>query len=240
MPNGSMSLIVNLRDDVLHIYDRDQPERCNRLSGSIVVGARAEFSVIDTADQSEIMGVEFKPGGARPFLDPTADELEGSDVNLDDVWSGSAAGELRERLLEAATAEEKLSVIEGALLERLPRDRTTHPAVLYALAEFTRGPVSRPVGEVIGEIGLSPRRFAQVFHEHVGLTPKRYSRVQRFQHVLRRVHSGDFVDWADVAMDAGYFDQSHFIHDFRAFSGLNPSAYFANRTEFRNHVPLVP
>src|SRR5258706_10663541 len=116
MPQGSMSLIINLRDDVIHIYDREDPERCDRRRGSIVVGARAEFSVIDTADQAEIMGVQFKPGGAVPFLRPPAAEFEDQNVNLEDAWVRAAASALRERLLTAATPDAKFDVIEQTLL----------------------------------------------------------------------------------------------------------------------------
>ena len=72
-----------------------------------------------------------------------------------------------------------------------------------------------------------------------GLTPKLFCRVQRFQKVLRRIRTGREVDWTGVALDSGYFDQAHFIHDFKAFSGLSPTAYAAHRTEHLNHVPIL-
>jgi AraC-like DNA-binding protein len=95
------------------------------------------------------------------------------------------------------------------------------------------------VGSVTEDIGLSPKRFIQVFQDEVGLKPKLFCRVRRFQQVLHAISLGQEIDWADVAIDCGYFDQAHFIHDFRAFSGLNPSEYVARRTEHLNHVPLV-
>ena len=70
------------------------------------------------------------------------------------------------------------------------------------------------------------------------MTPKLFCRVRRFQRVLQRVASGKPIEWTDVCLEAGYFDQAHFIHDFRAFSGINPSTYVENRSPFPNHVPL--
>ncbi len=87
-------------------------------------------------------------------------------------------------------------------------------------------------------LGLSPKRFIQLFSQQVGLTPKVYCRVQRFQRVLQTVQLQQQVDWADVAAGCGYYDQAHFIRDFRAFSGFNPSAYLSLRGENLNHVPL--
>jgi AraC-like DNA-binding protein len=112
-----------------------------------------------------------------------------------------------------------------------------HPAVALALAEFDRG--APTVGQVMDRIGLSRRRIIQVFTEQVGLTPKLYCRIQRFQQALRRVHRRKTVDWVQVALDCGYYDQAHFVHDFQAFSGLNPSAYLQQQGDHLNHVPLV-
>jgi AraC-like DNA-binding protein len=96
----------------------------------------------------------------------------------------------------------------------------------------------RRVSDVSGEIGLSPRRFIEVFKQQVGLTPKLFCRVRRFQRVLRRIYRREEVEWADLALSCGYFDQAHFIHDFKAFSGINPTAYVAAGGRHQNHVPI--
>ena len=87
------------------------------------------------------------------------------------------------------------------------------------------------------ETGLSRRRFAQLFREQVGLTPKLYCRLHRFQQVLRQIASGAPVDWADLALAGGYCDQAHLVNEFRNFSGISPSVYLANERSFANHVP---
>ena len=99
-------------------------------------------------------------------------------------------------------------------------------------------PHTRTILEVTDRVGLSPRWFIQVFREEVGLTPKLFCRVRRFQEVVRLIENREQVEWAEVALGAGYFDQAHFIRDFRAFSGLTPTAYLAQRGERLNHVPL--
>jgi AraC-like DNA-binding protein len=74
-------------------------------------------------------------------------------------------------------------------------------------------------------VGLSRRTFIRRFTDEVGLTPKLFWRIQRFQEALRLVRTGRRPAWADVALDCGYYDQAHFIRDFRAFSGLTPPAF---------------
>jgi AraC-like DNA-binding protein len=114
-----------------------------------------------------------------------------------------------------------------------------HPAVAYAVQQFQRAAEGSKVSEVCGRIGLSSRRLIELFRREVGLTPKVFSRVRRFQHVLETVRLGKRVDWPRVALDCGYYDQAHFIHEFQAFSGLTPSEYVAAATPNINHVRLT-
>jgi transcriptional regulator GlxA family with amidase domain len=128
-------------------------------------------------------------------------------------------------------------LLETALLRQLAKPLAWHPAVAYALREF-RGADRSPVAAVREQTGLSERRFIELFRQQVGLAPKLYCRVRRFQSAIRRIPIGRAVDWADVALACGYFDQAHLIHDFRAISGLSPGEYADLRTEHLNHVPL--
>jgi AraC-like DNA-binding protein len=146
---------------------------------------------------------------------------------------------LRERLLEAKSAAAKFRILEQTLLSRAKAPLLRHPAVDFAIKEFVRVPHARTIADVTAQSALSPRRFIRIFADQVGLTPKLFCRVRRFQEVLRTIQSRQEVDWADVAVACGYYDQPHFIADFKAFSGLNPTAYLRIRGEHLNHVPLV-
>lgn len=237
LPDGSMELVINLRDDELRVYDRRDTDLFRSFRGYLVSGAHSEYVVIDTDSQDSLVGVHFKPGGAFPFLGLPAGELRDAHASLDELW-GARAIELRDRLLEAETPEAKFNILEHALLTQAARLPRRHPAVTFALKEFQDVSRSRTISEVTGQVGLSPRRFIQVFREEVGLTPKLFCRVRRFQEVVRLTQRGQHVEWGDVALACGYFDQAHFIHDFRAFSGLSPTTYLADRGEHLNHVAL--
>jgi AraC-like DNA-binding protein len=129
--------------------------------------------------------------------------------------------------------------LEHDLLEQLAHPLELHPAVRYALGQFQQESHGCRIAKVTDEIGLSPRRFIELFRRQVGLAPKVFCRVRRFQNVLQMVRETEAVHWADVALQCGYYDQAHFIHDFRSFSDLTPSAYLAAATPHLNHVPLV-
>jgi AraC-like DNA-binding protein len=193
--------------------------------------------VIDTASQASTVGVHFKAGGPQPFLGVSAGELRDADVPLDALW-GTKATELRGRLLEAQMPEARFGVLEQALLAQVASTLSHHPAVAFALREFQGMPRTRAIKVVSERTGLSQRRFIQLFREEVGLTPKLFCRIRRFQEVIRLVGSERHVEWAELALRCGYFDQAHFVHDFRAFSGTTPTNYLANRGEHPNHVPL--
>ena len=238
LPDGSMELVVDLRQDRTRIYDKDGNGTYETVFGSVVVGAQSEYFVLDTACQTSVIGAHFKPGGAFPFFRLPMDELRDQHVSLEALW-GRFAADLRERLLESDTPEEQLLVLEQALVSRIVKPLERRPAVEFALREFKRLPLGRSISQITGEVGLSPKRFIHVFREEVGLTPKVFCRVRRFQGVLRLIDRQPSVDWADVALSCGYFDQAHFIHDFRAFSGINPSSYLSHRTEHLNHVPIL-
>jgi AraC-like DNA-binding protein len=145
---------------------------------------------------------------------------------------------MRERLLVAATPEAKVRVLEEALLAAAGGIPERHPAVAFALNAFHSAAETQKIRAVAEQIGISPRRFIEVFRKEVGLSPKLFCRVRRFQKVLRMISAGRELDWAEIAVTCGYFDQAHFIHDFQAFSGINPSSYLADHIEHLNHVPI--
>lgn len=237
MPDGSVEMVISLVEDETRVYDRDDPEKCYRLPGSIVCGPHSNFFIIDTEEQASCLGIHFKPGGAYPFFKVPVDELHNLHVGLDDLW-GADAGLLREQLLAVPTPEAKFQVLETCLLAHASDPLERHRAVGFALALFRNIHTAPSVAAVTDRTGLSSRRFIQLFSGEVGLTPKLFCRVRRFQQVLRLVHGGGDVDWVDIAANCGYFDQAHFIHDFKGFSGINPTTYLASKTEHLNHVPM--
>jgi len=238
LPNGEPSIIFNLRDTSIRIYDAQDLTRYASYGSSVLSGARSNCFVIDTEQQERVIGIQFKPGGAFPFFRTPAWEAENTSVDLDYLWRGGAS-EIREQLLASSTVGAMFAALERFLFERLVRPPELHPAVTYALTQFLCSAHTARVAEVTDRIGLSQRRFIELFKGQVGLPPKVFCRVRRFQQVLQTVHQARSVDWAQVALECGYYDQSHFIHDFRSFSGLSPQSYLAAATPHLNHVPLI-
>jgi AraC-like DNA-binding protein len=246
LPSGTLELVINLREDELRIYGAAQPERCRRFPGALVSGAYGGFFVSDGAEEASIMGVHFRPAGAFPFLGLPAGELVDTHVDLETLWGRAAAVELRERLCATPALAERFRLLEKALASRLLRPPEHHYAVPAALEAFGRTHVRAAVRDVARRVGLSERRFIQVFKAETGLTPKLFCRVLRFQRAREMAQRDASPDWARVASECGYFDQSHLIRDFQAFSGFSPAEYLRHQNSLRlrgqhikrNHLPL--
>jgi AraC-like DNA-binding protein len=238
MPNGEPSIVFSLRDDPIRIYDAEDLRRYSSYGHAVMSGARTNCFVIDTIQEDRVFGIQFQPGGAFPFSRLPASETANRSVSLECLWPG-AGNELRERLLAAPTIDAMFLLAERYLFAKLVKPLELHPAVTFAREQFCQRPHEISVASVLGQVGLSQRRFIEVFHEQVGLTPKAFCRVRRFQRLLEKVHHAREVDWIDVALECGYYDQAHFIHDFREFSGLAPTQYLARATAHLNHVPVL-
>ena len=198
-------------------------ERCRRFTVAIVSGAYARCFVIDTREHASTLGVHFQPGGARPFFGLPARALANTHVDLEALWGG-AARLLREQLCAAQTPDQRFDILEAALGRQLSRFRP-HSALDLVLRRLGAG---AGVAEIAGQLALSHRRLIELFADDVGMTPKLYARVLRFQRSIEGSSNGS-PPWAEVAALAGYSDQSHLIRDWRAFSGLSPSEWASCR-----------
>lgn len=237
LPTGALELVINLSENEVRVYDSAQADRCERYSGAVVSGPYTECLLIDPMQHSAILGVHFKPGGAYPFLSAPADELSDLHLDLETLW-GQSAADLREQLC-SATFDGRFLLLEDMLVARLRHAPVRHRAVPIALRMFAQSNGAATMHDVADRVGLSQRRFIQVFAAEVGLTPKLYCRVQRFHKARGLVLNVDAPDWAQVALACGYFDQSHLIRDFREFAGLSPGNYLRQPSErvLPSHIP---
>ena len=236
LPSGAAQLIVNLKDDRTRGYHPETGAMTSS-SGTLLSGVSTRFGIIDTAEQECVVGVSFRPGGTAAFFRLPASETCDADIPLEFVW-GRRAARLREQVLAAASANARLDVLEKAMADAW-NESAFDPAVSFALETLATRPHTANVAAVADRVGLSSKRLVERFKTVVGVAPKRYCRILRFQRALQCAERGRQVDWTRIAMDCGYFDQAHFIHDFRSFAGITPTGYDAGRTQFRNHVHFL-
>jgi AraC-like DNA-binding protein len=242
LPSGRADLVIALRQEHLSRHAGIDDRAGVRLLGAVFQGPQERCFLRATDAPSSVVGVHFRAGGAAAFAGVAPAELANRSVALHELW-GSAAHQLREQLQALPSALQRLDRLEQALLARLQRSQVAaaapaavDAALAWAITRFDARPSVARVEPVRAALGWSAPQFITRFHAAVGLTPKRYCRVRRFQAVLGCIAQGRDIDWAGLALDGGYSDQAHFNREFRAFSGLTPSRYRPVAPDQASHV----
>ncbi|HEX8172545.1 MAG TPA: helix-turn-helix transcriptional regulator [Thermoanaerobaculia bacterium] len=199
-----------MRDANVSAPQRVLPDGCADIIFSedeaFVVGAMTTAIVVPPAPGRRYFGVRFRPGRAAAFLGVPMGELTDARVPLRDLWRDVP----------------RVETLESELLRRLDPSRDAR--VDAAIARLARG---ARVEDVARELGITRQHLARQFRHHVGLTPKTFARVMRFRRMTSAIDHD--IDWADLAVRHGYYDQAHLIADFRALAGTTPSAFhFSN------------
>lgn len=234
LPTGNMHLVFRLSPHPLRLFEEINDPHGHTISCAVVGGARTTFYIRDISEPVCSVGAELYPGASQLLFGVPANELAGRHTVLSDLW-GRYAESVRGRLAEASNSEQQLRLFESLLTQRLPQVRRLHPAVAQALTQFA---TTSNVREVVKYSGYSHRRFITLFQQAVGLTPKRYCRLVRFQQILDEIAADDTASFVDLALDAGYSDQAHFTREFQEFTGVTPTEYRQVSPSSAHHLPV--
>lgn len=233
-PAPSALLIVNLGPP-FHVRGGGDEEATLFVDGCVVsTPTRAwEFGY---PRHTVSVGAHLKPWGLAPFLDVPAAELRDRPLTLEQAWGQAAASTLRERLAAAGSPRAMLAVLEDELLRRV-REAHGLGLVRHVSSALSATGGAVPIGAVADSAGVSSTHVAKRFKELVGVTPKRLARTYRFMSTVFALEPDGPIDWAEVAVGAGYFDQAHFVHEFRELTGYTPTRYVEARRRFLQEHP---
>jgi AraC-like DNA-binding protein len=167
--------------------------------------------------------VYFKPGRAAPFFNVPLQELHELSLGIDQVWPASIVRELEERLGAAPDTSTRIRLVEAFLLSRL-RHQAPDPLVSEALAALSAARGQVRIGDLARQLHTSPSPLEKRFRREVGATPKQFASLLRFRAILELCNLQPNLTAA--AYEAGYFDQAHFIRDFKTFTGETPAKFF--------------
>jgi AraC-like DNA-binding protein len=222
LPDAGIQLVVDLRS--------------SRAAAGIVGPSSRPFPMT-TDCQFSVLGVQFRPGGAPAVLGlPTRGMLDQT-IALDCIW-GPRAVEFEERLHHACSPRKRLEIAEAFLGSAIRDDLSPAPPVALAAQKLGRSGSAGVVTRLARHMDVAPARLMQQFEDAVGLKPKLFQRLHRFQRAVRLIHGGREKSFAGIAIEAGYFDQAHFARDFRSFAEMTPSAYRDRFGKHVNHVPI--
>lgn len=220
LPDGCIELIVHLGEAFVAVPDVGAP---TRQASSLVVGMLTRPIVLRTpAGVIDTMGVRFRPGGAHAFVAVPLGELADGGVAVEDLW-GARGRRLVEQLGAARDDAGRVAIVVRELTARLVRTERDR-LVGFVVESLVRSAGRVSVSQVARAVGVTPRHLQRRFQDRVGVGPKVLARILRFQNSLRYRTPATTVEWARVAVECGYADQSHLIREYTVLAGETPAS----------------
>jgi AraC-like DNA-binding protein len=238
LPDGNTEIIIDLTDQPKYILDNESLKPIQSCQQVWASGLRTEFITIPSVIHNAMFLIYFRKGMAASFYPLPMNELTDHVVDANLIWC-ETFGILREQLLHCSGIEEKFTVAEQFLLQHFSGKFTSNACVEFALDAIIKQPNNLRLEWLNKKIGYSQKHFISMFKEHVGVTPKSFLQIMRFQHVIQDIDRTRTVDWIRTALDCGYYDQAHFINDFKRFSGFTPEEYLNKKNDILNYVPVA-
>lgn len=233
-PDGCIELLFHYGDPFLKydtaVLSHIQPK-------AFIHGQIKQFIEIAPTGNVGIFSTRFTPAGLQPFIGFDVSSFTGRTLTVAEIW-GDEGTELENAMLECGTNKERVSLIEGFLYARLAGSTTNNPDVAYCVAALLESGGAIAIEKLAYELEIGQRQLERKFIAAVGLSPKFLARIIRFQNTLQLIKSKEFKSFTNVAYDGGFYDQAHFIKDFREFTGLNPRQYFKEDLEMANLLLL--
>lgn len=221
IPDGCVEIIFNLSDRFRRYHNGGEVET---QSSSLIAGQMHSSVLIGPSGNVDLFGVRFHPAGAFRFLRFDMNELSDRIEPLESVV-GSSVSVIEDHLAGTPDFHSRVAIVE-AFLAGLMTSRDSNPYVDHAVALIASLNGTSSIRDIAREVGVSERSLERAFRRYVGASPKAFSRVVRFQRVLREIENQGEDDILSTALDLGYYDQSHLINDFNQFSGTSPTAFY--------------
>ena len=223
VPTGHVFVIFELDGMQRYTYDNETLDANAAYTKAWVSGVHQNYISISAHQDSEMFVIQFKAYGALPFLYRPLHEIAGQVVAADQ-FPGADLLALREGIATAANSADKFAVADEWLGDHYRADFAPPQSIVELAKSLQEQPASK-LKEILQSFDGSQKHLIGQFKKYIGLTPKQYQRVLRFNDVFVQMQSDQFLSWSDIAQLCGYSDQSHFIKEFKYFSGFNPETF---------------
>jgi len=237
LPDGTVNLIIELDELQRYTIDKHtygQDKKCIR---AWISGMQREYVMYSEQKGSRMFVIQFKAGGCYPFIHFPVDEINDLVVDAEMVF-GEDVLHLREQLFEATNPDSMFNIASNWLIKRAKYASLPESVVRFAVDWIIDNPSENALSKLVEKTGYSQKHFIQIFKKYMGFTPKLYQRIVRFNRVLGEIEKTGGIEWAQLSLDCGYFDQAHFINEFNRFAGMNPTRYLINKGEYLNYIPV--
>jgi AraC-like DNA-binding protein len=216
----------------LRVYANGQELVHASYAGGFVAGLDGTFTLTEHFGLQAGVQLNLHPLGARRLFGLPLSELRGTTLHFRDLVPASQRG-LSERLAELTDWDARFDLLERFLWERLREAAPANPAVAWALQRIAQAEGAIDLEALTAELGYSRKHVISLFHDQVGVPPKLWARLTRFDRLRRELSHGAPRSWAELALTCGYYDQAHLARDVRQFSGGPPR-------QLLESLPAVP
>lgn len=238
IPDGSASLVIELDDQERFIYDNESLAKVQLCRGSWLSGNFTEYLSFGTIRNTDLMGVRFKPGGLYPYIDLPMDNMKNRVLDGVEVF-GRDIEELRMALIREKESIEKNKILGEWLIDLKSKyNKPVNERIKWARDEILNFPNFMEINKIVSRTGYSDKHFISLFKNQIGFTPKIFQRIIKFNQILPKIQQSESLSWTQISHECGYYDQSHFIRDFKKFSGFNPSEFIEMDFERNNFFPM--
>jgi len=229
IPCGSMGLVFNRGDRIYSSLEKGFQLR-SHLFGQSATFVDMHFRKLD------LIMVVFQPIGAKAFFSMPMNELNGQSIALD-ALSDPHIMELEGRLMDSADNQTCVHLIEEFLLKRLYQfEEYNYKRLTSAIKAINHGEMN--VSSLAHKACLSQKQFNRIFTDYIGVTPKEFLQITRFTKTSHTLQSQPKISLDELAYKCDYYDRSHLIKDFRAFSGYTPTEFLANCDPYSDYKSL--
>lgn len=232
VPDGHIYLIFELDGLSRCIYDNVSLKPTKHFSKCWLSGLQKNYISISAKENSEMFVIRFKPGGVLPYLHSSLDEISDTVVDATEFF-GDSVLKLREKMIGAESSEDKYMLVNQFLTDHFQEKLTPHPDIFEAIDRISGEPefLETSMLELIEESAFSKKHFIDLFRKSVGVTPKYFQRILRFNCILPKIQQQEDISWPQISAECGFYDQAHFIKEFKTFSGYNPEAFLVDQKD---------
>ncbi|SFE42059.1 Helix-turn-helix domain-containing protein [Chitinophaga sp. CF118] len=226
-PSGDMEVIFNLGEGT---WESSAENKFLRTPQIELWGQITKPLAIKSKGRHTMLGIRFFTHSAAYFLNDEIGVFNNQVSDLSDII-GKPVKVLHSQLLETTKLSKRIELIESFLLKRLVRSEKRSfkiDKVASILTSIKTDSAENNISNIASTYGITSRYLQKIIYQHTGLSPKSFNKINRFQLSLRLIAKNE-QPFTSIAYECGYFDQSHFIRDFKSFTGVTPSAYLENR-----------
>jgi len=238
VPTGHVFLIFELDGFERYTYNNKSLKPTGVFTNVWVSGNHKNYLSISAHQNSEMLVVQLKPKGFYPITHVPSSTLNDKVIPAQELF-GTEILNLRTTILNQKTSTEKFEVIEEWLMNRIAFDDVPNSELTNILDLLKTKPLTNHA-DIISSYSKTQKHLIDQFKKYFGLTPKVFHRIFRFNEILKEIHTKNNIRWSQITYQFGYTDQSHFIKEFKEFSGFNPQEFIVSdfHKEQPNFFPL--